>query len=253
MRKAAFTVIELLAAGAIVAVLSALLAGAGWEVYERSSLAVSAANIRSLAAGGAQYLLDHNHRYWRYLDHADDGVLWWWGFESKASLKSKEGQRDFNAARGPLAGYVPKRIQPDPSFAFAGSAFKPKYKNGYIGMGYNVLIGGGWGAPKYNKAGELTNPTSSYWALSDPSKLVVFATSAQVYPFSSSKNPKIEEFYGLDEKEICVHFRHAGNAMVAFANGSAGFLPMDESTRDRRMPEANIGRFAPKHSTKYLQ
>jgi hypothetical protein len=41
----------------------------------------------------------------------------------------------------------------------------------------------------------------------------------------------IEEFYGIDQKEVTVHFRHGTNAMVAFANGSAGFLPMHPVVR----------------------
>jgi hypothetical protein len=41
--------------------------------------------------------------------------------------------------------------------------------------------------------------------------------------------------------------------MVSYASGSVGFLPMDESTRDSRMPEAGVGRFAPVGSFKYLK
>ena len=63
----------------------------------------------------------------------------------------------------------------------------------------------------------------------------------------------LEEFYGVDEKEVTVHFRHNGKAMVSFASGNAGFLDMDESTRDPRMPKANVGRFAPKGDTTYLK
>jgi hypothetical protein len=40
--------------------------------------------------------------------------------------------------------------------------------------------------------------------------------------------------------------------MVAFADGSAGFLPLEKSTLDTRAPQAAIGRFAPKGSLKYL-
>jgi hypothetical protein len=90
-----------------------------------------------------------------------------------------------------------------------------------------------------------------YWDLSNPAETVVFATSAQVYPFR--KEAVIEEFYGIDEKEVTVHFRHNGQAMVAFASGSAGFLPMDPSTRDSKAPEADVGRFAPKGSKKFLR
>jgi len=164
-----------------------------------------------------------------------------------------EGQRSFDPAQSPLAGYVPAGIRPDPSFQLGGNAFKPKYQFGYIGIGYNVLLGGGWlGAA----------PCLTDWSLSNPSKVVVFATSAQVNNFqkpASSKNPMIEEFYGFDaggapfNNPASVHFRHHGYAMVAYADGSAGFLPMDETTRDNRLPTANIGRFAPIGSTNYLR
>jgi hypothetical protein len=41
--------------------------------------------------------------------------------------------------------------------------------------------------------------------------------------------------------------------MVAFANGSAGFLPMHTGSGDKRAPDAKVGRFAPKGSFKYLR
>ena len=172
---------------------------------------------------------------------------WWYGFETAASLNSPEGQRSFDPSLGPLGGFIPKGFKPDPSFALGGNAFKPKYRNGYIGTGYNVLLGGGW-----TGIGQMMN----HWKLSDPSKVVVFFTSAQVNTFqspASAKNPMLEEFYGVDEKEVTVHFRNNGKAMVSFASGNAGFLDMDESTRDPRMPKANVGRLAPVGDTTYLQ
>jgi hypothetical protein len=152
---------------------------------------------------------------------------------------------------GPLGAYMPRSFRPDPSFGFTGKPFKPKYKFGYIGVAYNVHLAG----ERSGRALWFTRATGPqplrYWDLSNPAETVVFATSAQVYPFR--KEAVIEEFYGIDEKEVTVHFRHNGQAMVAFANGSAGFLPMDPSTRDSKAPEANVGRFAPKGSTKYLR
>jgi hypothetical protein len=58
----------------------------------------------------------------------------------------------------------------------------------------------------------------------------------------------IEEFYGFDDdrgKIPSVHFRHNGHAMVAYATGAAGLIPMDASAKDRRAPEANVGRLPP--------
>ena len=254
MREKGFTLIELLAVIAIVLVLAAVAAGAGWKVYESTSLAVSANNIRQLAAGGSNYLAEHNYVYWPWCeyDFATNETIWWWGRETAASKASPEGSRDFDPSSGPLGAYIPKGIRPDPSFSLGGSAFKPKYRNGYIGTGYNNLLGGGW---YYNPANPKP-PLQNHWQLSDPAKVVVFFTSAQVNAFqkpASAKNPMIEEFYGIDAREVTVHFRHNGKAMVSFASGNAGFLEMDESTRDRRMPKANVGRFAPSGDTKYLK
>jgi type II secretory pathway pseudopilin PulG len=247
VRSRGFTLLELLAAVAITIVLAAIIATAAWKLYAASSLAVSANNIRSLAMGGMAYLADNGNEYWRYRQGISEGVVWWFGFETRASFKSAEGKREFDPSRGPLAGYVPANIRPDPSFALAGAAMKPKFRNGYIGTGYNTLIGGGWSG---------NGETAHQLRIPDPSRVVVFFTSAQVNTFqppASSSNPMIEEFYGIDEDEVTVHFRHGGKAMVSFASGNAGFLPMDESTRDAKLPEANVGRFAPAGDTTWLE
>jgi type II secretory pathway pseudopilin PulG len=242
----AFTLIEVLAVMAVIAALGLVITKAGRAVYVRSSLAVSAANIRVLAVGATQYLAENNHRFWTFREDSAEGTTWWWGLEPAASKSLGEGNRFYDPTRGPLGAFIPAGTRPDPSFAISGSAFKPKFQSGYIGVGYNVLLGGGWFGSKSRPLEPL-----SYWQLSDPSKVVVFATSAQVYPFSSK--PQIEEFYGIDQREKTVHFRHNGMAMVAYASGSSGFLPPDESTLDKRAPEAKIGRFAPVGSKRYLE
>ncbi len=43
-----------------------------------------------------------------------------------------------------------------------------------------------------------------------------------------------------------------GKALAAMMDGSVRELPMDPATLDRRMPDAQIGRFAPTGSTLYL-
>ncbi len=248
-KSSAFTIVELLVVTATIIILCAVAAPAVWGAYRTSSLAVSANNIRQLAAGGAAYLGDHDYRFWPYrrdgvVDGAK-GAVWWFGFESGKSLGQPEGQRMIDMDNGPLGPYVPRNIAPDPSFGFAGTPFKPKYKHGYIGIGYNVVLSGtnGWtprgGAPL------------RYWDLENPAKTVVFATAAQVNTFqkpASARNPMIEEFYGFDDdrsKIPSVHFRHNGHAMVAYATGSAGLIPMAASGKDRRAPEANVGRLPP--------
>ncbi len=248
-KEPAFTVIELLVVTATIIVLCAVAAPAVWGAYKTSSLAVSANNIRQLAAGGAAYLGDNNYRFWPYRRDGEvagtKGAIWWFGFEPGKSLGKPEGQRTIDMDNGPLGPYVPRNIAPDPSFGFAGTPFKAKYKHGYIGIGYNVVLSGkaGW-TPR-------SGPPLRYWDLRHPEKTVVFATAAQVNTFqkpASVRNPMIEEFYGFDDdrgKIPSVHFRHNGHAMVAYATGSAGLVRMDEATKDRRAPEANVGRLPP--------
>jgi prepilin-type processing-associated H-X9-DG protein len=248
----AFSVVELLVAGGVIAVLAVTLTAAGWSVYKRSSLAVSANNIRQLAAGGAACLADNNHVFWKYraTDTNQPGaVIWWFGVEPEPR---PEGQRILRPEGGPLGAYVPAGLRPDPSFRFSGKPFKPKFTNGYIGVGYNVLLGGGWLGEK---------APLRYWDLPKPGEIVVFATSAQINTIqapATPKNPMIEEFYGFDAGEApwnnpaSIHFRHGGYAMVGFADGSSGFLPMEKSTLDTRAPQAAVGRFAPKGDFKYL-
>jgi len=245
-RLRAFTLVELLVVIALIVILSAVTVPAVRSAYRSSSLAVSASNIRQLAAGAAGYLGDNNYRYWPFLRKTTAGDEWWFGLEPAEHRGKPEGERVIDMEAGPLAGYMPRKMLPDPSFGFSGKPFKPKFRFGYIGAGYNVVLAQGWITVDNPRARQPLR----YWDLADPAQTVVFATSAQVYPF---QDDYIEEFYGIDHKETTVHFRHGGQAMVAFANGSAGFLPMDPSTRDGKAPDANIGRFAPKGSFKYLR
>jgi len=249
MRERGFSLPELLVAIAVILVLAGVAAPAVWGAYKTTSLAVSASNIRQLAAGGAAYLSDNNYRFWPYRRNGEvdgiKGAIWWFGFESGKSLSKPEGQRIIDMDNGPLGPYVPRNIAPDPSFGFAGTPFKPKYKHGYIGIGYNVVLSGTNGWTPHG------GPPLLYWDLANPAKTVVFATAAQVNTFqkpASPRSPMIEEFYGFDHdrsKIPSVHFRHNGHAMVAYATGSAGLIPLATSDKDRRAPEANVGRLPP--------
>ena len=248
----AFSLVELMVSMAIVCVLGAIVFVAAKQAYASSSLAVSANNIRQLAAGGMAYLGDNNYNFWPFLVKTPEGNRWWFGLEPSSSVGRPEGSRAIDMAAGPLGAYIPRGMAPDPSLRLSGAAFKPKFEFGYIGCGYNVLLANGW--ETFERPG--AKKPIRYWELQNPAQTVVFATSAQVNTFqrpASPSNPMVEEFYGIDQREATVHGRHGGNAMVAFATGNAGFLPLDPSTIDRRAPGAKIGRFAPRGSTLYLK
>lgn len=248
MNNRGFSLLEAMVVAVLLALLAVIAAPAIAKMRQSASLAVSSNNIRMLAAGGARYLAENQHRFWRWSDHTythsemGRGTQWWFGFETLQSRTgTPEGKREFDAGHGPLAGYIPASLRPDPSFAITGKAFKPKYRSGYLGLAYNVLLGGGWMG---------TGPRRNFWEIERPAEVVVFVTSAQINTFqapASSSNPMLEEFYGVDPHNSTVHFRHRGRAMAGFADGSAGFIEMDESTRDNRMPEAHVGRLPLHH------
>ncbi len=253
--RTAFTLIELMVVIAIIGLLIMLGFPGMRTAFQSASLAVSATNLRNLAVAGAAYQMDHQSSFWRFRENIpDEGVRWWYGLEPMDSLRAGEGNRWFNPDKGPLGGYMPVQLSPDRSFASTGRPFKPKYRFGYIGAGYNVLLADADGNRMRGWMG--TGTPACVHSLSKPEELVVFATSAQVNTFqrpASPSNPMIEEFYGIDDREVTVHFRHRDQAMVAFANGAAGLLDADPTTFDSRAPDARVGRFAPVGNTRFLR
>lgn len=247
-RCAAFTLAELL----VVVVIISILASIALPVYQRARLsawrAVSAHTLSQLGVGGAAYRADNDGQFWPYKHLEADGVTWWFGFESFASTRSAEGQRVLDLSRGPLGPYVIASggVKSDPAFMAYSSRFKPKYANGTYGYGYNTLLGGG-----ALGAGTLARATQ----FDHPGDIAVFATCAQVNTFqapATAKNPMIEEFFLFDNTQTTVHFRFGKRALACMMDGGVRELPMDPSTKDQRMPSANIGRFAPVGSKLYL-
>ena len=233
LKQRAFTLIELLIALGIIVVLAALIIPAARNVYASSTDAVSAHVIEQLNAAAQSYLAENDQIYWPYRSAAYGGTQWWFGFESNASLNSPEGARWLDLTKGPLGPYIAASggMREDPSFTRCGSTFKAKYGHTHFAYGYNLLLQG---------RNRLT--------FSQMSKVPVFATCAQINTFqypASGKHPMVEEFYYFDTTELTVHFRIGGMAMVGYADGSAGCLPMMPGTLDPRLPIANIGRIDP--------
>mgnify|MGYP006276851653 CR=1 FL=1 len=52
----------------------------------------------------------------------------------------------------------------------------------------------------------------------------------------------LEEFYLFTTNEMTIHFRHAGSALVAFADGSQREVPGDQASFNSRLPSACVGR-----------
>jgi prepilin-type N-terminal cleavage/methylation domain-containing protein/prepilin-type processing-associated H-X9-DG protein len=237
----AFTLIELMAVMIILGVLFTLLAPAALAVKRQTTLASSSSALRQLSIAAQTYLGENNGRFFRSRESLTDGVQWWFGFES-ASGPKKEGQRLLDKSKGPLGPYIVGSAGNVPDFAFTsmGASFKPKFKNGYFGFGVNTELTGGPTGQEISKIRQINQ-------LERPGQIALFATCAQVNTFqspASRKNPMLEEFYFFNTTDCAntIHFRHAGNAIVAFADGSQRDVSGNRSSFNSRLPSACVGK-----------
>jgi len=237
----AFTLIELMAVMIILGVLLTLLAPAAMAIKRQTTLASSSSALRQLSIAAQTYLSENNGRFFRSRESLTDGVQWWFGFES-ASGPKKEGQRLLDKSKGPLGPYIADSAGNVPDFAFTsmGASFKPKFKNGYFGFGVNTELTGGPTGQEISKIRQINQ-------LERPGQIALFATCAQINTFqspASGKNPMLEEFYFFNTTDCAntIHFRHAGNAIVAFADGSQRDVSGNRSSFNSRLPSACVGK-----------
>lgn len=250
-RNRAFTLVELLVVITVITMLCALLMPALQAAKVANSRAISCHSLQQLIAAGHGYLSEHENLFWPYREDQADGTMYWFGWEPAESRSKPEGQRTLDLLKGPLGPYAIASggVKTDPAFLAFSDRLKPKFKNGNYGYGYNTVLAG------YNPVAKPTNIPRNALNAQKPGEVVVFATSAQVNTFqppASSKRPMLEEFYMINQTEVTVHFRHGDKALAAFLDGSVREMAMDPATLDRKMPTANIGRFAPRGSFKYL-
>jgi len=237
----AFTLIELLAVMAVLGVLMTVLAPAALAVRRHTTLATSSSALRQLSIATQSYLFENDGKFFTSRERLPDGDQWWFGFEGFNGPKT-EGQRVLDKSRGPLGPYIANSAGTVPDFAFTsmGSSFKPKFKNGYFGFGVNTELTGG-------PTGQQTSKLRQVNQLERPGQIALFATCAQINTFqspASGKNPMLEEFYFFNTTDCAntIHFRHAGNAIVAFADGSQREVAGDRLSFNSRLPSACVGR-----------
>jgi prepilin-type processing-associated H-X9-DG protein len=233
--------VELLVTIAIVAILATLSLESIAPMRAIAQGGYCANSLRQLGVATSLYLADHQHKMFAYSQPTPLGRLWYFGFETFASLNSPEGDRTVDVTQSPLYPYVQQvgGVEVCPSFPYDSAMWKPKYKGASWGYGFNTFL---------SNENVLTLP--------HPAQTLLFGDCAQVNNFqapASASNPMLEEFYLIDNTYKTVHFRHAGGANILFLDGHVEKFTLYPGTLDTRLPGANVGRITPAGSMQYLQ
>jgi prepilin-type processing-associated H-X9-DG protein len=239
-RSRAFTIVELFTSLMIIGILASLSLMGLTQARHIAQNATCANSLRQLGVANSLYLSDHQQKMYAYSVPMPTGRLWYFGFETLASLMSAEGNRWIDVTQSPLYPYVNQvgGIEVCPAFPYGDAIWKPKYRGASWGYGFNVFL---------SNVNVLTLP--------QPAGIMLFADCAQVNCFqapASAKHPMLEEFYMLDATDPTIHFRHAGFANILFLDGHVEKFSMLPGTLDTRLPGVNCGRITPTGDLTYL-
>ena len=233
--RLAFTLIELLAVIAVVA----LLAGLVLPALGRSKVSAQRircfANLRQLGLAAQMYWDENNGNAFRFRGVATNGGdLYWFGWLARG----REGKRAFDPTFGALFPYLGGRgVEICPALNYSLREFKLKASGAGYGYGYALCLSAPIDQPPV-KVGKIARPTET----------AVFADAAQVNTFqapASPDHPMLEEFYFVSTNEATAHFRHSQRASVAFCDGHVAPERPVEGSLDGRLSRQFVGRLRP--------
>jgi prepilin-type N-terminal cleavage/methylation domain-containing protein/prepilin-type processing-associated H-X9-DG protein len=206
----AFTLIELLVTIVIIAVLASLSLAAINAVRAQGDSARCTSNLRELSAAALAYVSENNGQY--VAAQEPTNRVRWHGVRGSTS-----GQ--FDPTRGPLAPFLGHngRVKLCPALVRVLKG-KQSFEDGTGGYGYNAAYIGGTPADSF-KSERLANVPA-------PARVVMFADCAFPRAGGLQEYAYAEPWQSVDMTgrlngplAPSVHFRHNGNANVAWCDG----------------------------------
>lgn len=218
--KRGFTLLELLVAVAVVAVLAMVVFQFAARSTMRANQVVSTTNLRSLTVANWGYVADHA----RFCPAQDPSnrIRWHGGRTgSKAA---------FDPSKGFLSAYFggSDRVGICPQFREHVSG-KGSFENGSGGYGYNATYIGGTPADPFVPERPSNVP--------NPARTLMFATTAlskreglQEYPFAEPRRSVTPAGELAASLQPSVHFRFGGKALIAWCDGHVSAESMGGSS-----------------------
>ena len=223
----AFTLIELLVVIAIIALMLGILLPSLAAARDTAQTTICASNIKQLLLANIGYATE-------YRDHfvpAAQDFTFHGNFNTPINMKRWHGERDsfndpFDPARGPLVEYLGRDGQVKQCPEFIEDLDTAGFEAGAGGYGYNQqYIGGRYDLAQQPNI-EPDNTTATTTVVARPQQTVMFTDAAflqqvggttQFIAYSFAEPPAWATGPGTPNPTI--HFRHRGQANVAWVDG----------------------------------
>jgi prepilin-type N-terminal cleavage/methylation domain-containing protein/prepilin-type processing-associated H-X9-DG protein len=223
MMKRGLTLIEVLVATAIIALLVAILLPSVGAARDQARRAVCLSNLSQLSLATTMYLDEQKDRFWRYYVNRPEGRYWWFGLEPGGPPANTAGlrHRPLVKAKGVLARYL-RSIDDGlqcPAFPYDSAAYFPKFAARSASYGYNLRLGPSNPSRKTPRRSDFARRTASVF---------VFADGVH-FDF----NPGMNEGHYIDYVDDPAapfaaggfgHYRHNGRAGVLLMDGHCDSL-----------------------------
>jgi len=264
LRKAAFSLIELLVVLAIISLLMAVLLPSLSRARQQGHGAICRSNIRQIYLANAGYAIENNDFYVRAaydILEGYGGQHRWHGVRESDGVHPDPEKNTFDPLKGPLRAYLADgEVKQCPQIVrFVKDGNKNAFEAGCGGYGYNS-VGVGSRNYQYGFCDKAMRSSMKTTEIKQPCEKVMFTDTAfvQGYPdryiieysfceppyrvYSDGKGGILE----IGRPVPSIHFRHLGRANVIWCDGHSSSEPFAFSTLEQEvLKQFNIGWFSP--------